>query len=306
MYERQTEAFRETEDAGDRGLSPRQGHRKFTNCLEKFHRQNPAPSSPEDWVDTSASEIRVFLCLRIAVGMNHKPEQRHYWSTDLFYRMPLFPKTMTQDRFDQLSRYLRVVDNEASHSPDDRLWKLRPVIEILQRQFSSVYTPPQDYGRRESLEISEAICSRDLQPRPARALRGEIKLVVRDGPSCGYICAFEVYSGKDQNIPASQRAVVNMMGAATCLGKGSSIPMTDVDSRSTSTGMLCLQWHGKRVVTMLSTVHGSNMVATQSHRGFKRVKPQVVVDYNVGMKGVQYERSCSSIGPDHSQVPQVV
>lgn len=74
------------------------------------------------------------------MGMNHKPEQRHYWSTDLFYRMPLFPKTMTQGRFDQLSRYLRVVDNEASPSPDDRLWKLRPVIEILQRQFSSVYT----------------------------------------------------------------------------------------------------------------------------------------------------------------------
>ncbi|ROT78870.1 putative piggyBac transposable element-derived protein 4 [Penaeus vannamei] len=140
----------------------------------RYHRQKPGPSSShmKDWVDTSVSELGVFIGLRMAMGINQKPEQRSYWSTDLFYHSPLFPATMTRDRFVQLSRYLHVVD-EGSHPPDDHLWKLRPAIEILQRQFSSVFTPPRRITVDESLEISGALCSHDLQHQQALALWGE-------------------------------------------------------------------------------------------------------------------------------------
>lgn len=99
--------------------------------LSRFHHQNPEPSSShlKDWEDTSVPELRVFISLRMAMGMNHKPERRHYWSTNLFYHMPLFPETMKWDHFDQLSQYLHLVDNEGSHPPNDHLWKLRPVIK---------------------------------------------------------------------------------------------------------------------------------------------------------------------------------
>lgn len=43
----------------------------------------------KDWVDTSVSELGVFIGLRMAMGINQKPEQRSYWSTDLFYHSPV-------------------------------------------------------------------------------------------------------------------------------------------------------------------------------------------------------------------------
>ncbi|XP_069972216.1 piggyBac transposable element-derived protein 4-like [Penaeus vannamei] len=67
--------------------------------------------------------------------------------------------------------------------------------------------------------------------------------------------------------------------------------------------MLCLQWRDRHVVTLLSTVHKSKMVTTRSRSGFERIKPQVVADYNCGMKGVDnsdqlavsYQSTCKSL-----------
>ncbi|ROT77905.1 PiggyBac transposable element-derived protein 4 [Penaeus vannamei] len=309
----------------------------------RYHRQKPGPSSHmKDWVDTSVSELGVFIGLRMAMGINQKPEQRSYWSTDLFYHSPLFPVTMTRDRFDQLSRYLHVVDNEGSHPPDDRLWKLRPAIEILQRQFSSVFTPPRRITVDESLwKFRGRFVAVTYNPSKRSRFGVKVyKLAASEGPSNGYICAFEIYTGRDRSdIPASQRAVIHLMGAAGLFDKGYDL-YTDnwytsptlfhylqsrrtnaigtvrtnrkfmptdlqvkargqVDSRSTPTGMLCLQWRDRRVVTLLSTVHKSEMVATRSRSGFERIKPKVVVDYNCGMKGVDNsdQLACPSEDP---------
>ncbi|XP_069992307.1 piggyBac transposable element-derived protein 4-like [Penaeus vannamei] len=259
----------------------------------RYHRQRPAPrySHTKDWVDTSASELRVFIALRMAIGLNPKPEQRSYWSTDLFYHSPLFLVTMTRDRFDQLSRYLHMADNEGSH-PDDRLWKLRPVIETLQPQFSSVYTHPRRITVDESLwKFRGRFAAVTFNPNKRSRFGVKVyKLAISEGPNNGYICAFEIYTGKDRgDIPASQRAaILHLMGATGLFEKGAGartwlaqyVPTDlqvkargDMDSRSTPTGMLCMQWRDRREVTLLSTIHKSEMVATRSRRGFERIKP---------------------------------
>nr|XP_027211164.1 uncharacterized protein LOC113804477 [Penaeus vannamei] len=119
---------------------------------------------------------------------------------------------MTQDCFDQLRRSLHMVDNEGSHPPDDRLWKLRPVIETLQRRFS--------------VKV--------------------FKLTVNEGQQ-GYICAFETYTGKDRgDIPASQRAVIHLMGTAGLFEKGYDLY---TDNWYTSPTLFhCLQSRGMNAV----------------------------------------------------------
>ncbi|XP_069992306.1 piggyBac transposable element-derived protein 4-like [Penaeus vannamei] len=115
------------------------------------------------------------------------------------------------------------------------------------------------------------------------------KLAASEGPSNGYICAFEIYTGMDKgDIPASQRAVIHLMEQGHERGWHSTCPLIcrDVDSRSMPTGMLCMQWRDRREVTLLSTIHKREMVTTRSRRGFERIKPQVVADYNYGMNGV--------------------
>ncbi|XP_023238888.1 piggyBac transposable element-derived protein 4-like [Centruroides sculpturatus] len=50
--------------------------------------------------------------------------------------------------------------------------------------------------------------------------------------------------------------------------------------------VMALKWQDKRAVTLLSTVHNPSMVRKQTHAGKIVVKPQVVVDYNDTMGGV--------------------
>lgn len=52
----------------------------------------------------------------------------------------------------------------------------------------------------------------------------------------------------------------------------------DVDYRSSGTGLLCLQWYNKKPVTMLSTVHKSEMVTISDQYCQQRVKPRMVID----------------------------
>lgn len=59
----------------------------------------------------------------------------------------------------------------------------------------------------------------------------------------------------------------------------------NVDYCSSWTGLLCFQWYDKKPVTMLSTVHKSEMVTILNWHGQQMVKPHVVVDYNVGIRG---------------------
>lgn len=50
--------------------------------------------------------------------------------------------------------------------------------------------------------------------------------------------------------------------------------------------LLCLKWHDKKDVTMLSTTHDNAMVEILDRRRQAKQKPQVVVDYNTNMGGV--------------------
>jgi len=60
----------------------------------------------------------------------------------------------------------------------------------------------------------------------------------------------------------------------------------DVDSRSSPTGMLALSWMDVKQVNMLSTVHTSHTVEVLRRGGSMVSKPECVVAYNDGMKGV--------------------
>ncbi|XP_023219038.1 piggyBac transposable element-derived protein 4-like [Centruroides sculpturatus] len=50
--------------------------------------------------------------------------------------------------------------------------------------------------------------------------------------------------------------------------------------------LMVMKWQDKRSVALLSTVHNPAMVTTRTHAGKSVVKPQVIVDYNDTMGGV--------------------
>ncbi|XP_042856522.1 piggyBac transposable element-derived protein 4-like [Penaeus japonicus] len=293
---------------------------KMVEETNRYADQNPPVSSPhmKNWSATEVAELQKY------------PSFRDYWATNPLLRCSVFPEKMTRDRFDAITANLHFSDNEDPCAADDRLWKIRPVIDIFGQQFKTVFTPEQKITVDESLFAYRGRhgAVQFIASERARFGLKAYKLCASDGPAAGYTSAFKVYMGQDRgSLPASMKAVTDLMSAASLFDKGYEL-YTDnwyssptlfhhlqarktnavgtvrlnrkfmpkdlrvtkkgqIDSRSTATGMLALSWKDRKDVNMLSTIHRSESVdLPPNRRGEVRTKPKVVVDYNVGMKGV--------------------
>jgi hypothetical protein len=51
------------------------------------------------WQNTCASEIKRYIALILAMGIISQSDINEYWSTDPVTSTPLFPATMSRDRF---------------------------------------------------------------------------------------------------------------------------------------------------------------------------------------------------------------
>ena len=102
------------------------------------------------WVPTNTDELRKFIGLVIAMGLNHKPSIDKYWSNFSLYEQNFFPKVMSRDRFLLILRFIHFNDNE-SISTSDRLHKIRPLITHCSQKFKSVYNPGEKFVIDESL-----------------------------------------------------------------------------------------------------------------------------------------------------------
>ena len=77
------------------------------------------------------------------LGIIHKPVIEMFWSTDPLFSTPLFSAVMTQNRLCLLLRFFHL--NDSSYEPcrddpkHDRLYKLRPLVDILFEMFQSVF-----------------------------------------------------------------------------------------------------------------------------------------------------------------------
>lgn len=299
----------------------------FTMSFSSNHRyvrQNPrTPSSHmKGWEGTTVQEVCSYVGLRFPMGLQSKRDQREWWSTDPLMSSSVFAKTMTRDRYDALTSALHF-------AAEDRLWKLRPVLDVLESTYRSVFVPNKNVTVDESLWAFKG-CHHAIQYNPSkRARRGlkVYKLCSSDGPEAGYTAAFKIYMGQDRGVfPSSKKAITDLLEKADLLDKGYQLHTDNwytsptlfhylqarktsavgtvrlnrrgmpsdlqasrgqIDFRSSKTGIICRQWVDKRPVTMLSTAHTSKVVTLPpNRRGVERSKPEVVVDYNNGMKGV--------------------
>ncbi|XP_047476077.1 piggyBac transposable element-derived protein 4-like [Penaeus chinensis] len=206
-------------------LFPEELFQTIVDETNQYARQNPrTPSSHmKGWEDTTVREVRSYVGLRFLMGLHGKRCQRDLWSTDPLMCSSVFAKTMSRDCFDILTSALHFANNEGEHSAEDRLWKLRPVIDVLDSTYRSVFVPRKNVTVDESLWAFKGR-HQALQYNPSkRARRGlkVYKLCSSDGPEAGYTAAFNIYMGQDcGEFPASMKAVDDLMEKAKLLGKG--------------------------------------------------------------------------------------
>ncbi|XP_037774642.1 piggyBac transposable element-derived protein 4-like [Penaeus monodon] len=221
------------------------------------------------------------------MGLQSKRDQREWWSTDPLMSSSVFAKTMTRDRYDALTSALHF-------AAEDRLWKLRPVLDVLESTYRSVFVPNKNVTVDESLWAFKG-CHHTIQYNPSkRARRGlkVYKLCSSDGPEAGYTAAFKIYMGQDRGVfPSSKKAITDLLEKADLLDKGYQLH-TDNGTPPRLSSITCRPGRpvqlGRYVSTGVACPRTCSKVVTlpPNRRGVERSKPEVVVDYNNGMKGV--------------------
>ena len=143
------------------------------------------------------------------MGLTRKSNLEKYWSQNPIQQIPFFGKYMSKNAFSLLLGNLHLNDNEKEPrrgSPDfDPLWKLRPFVDLCSEKFRTVYTPS------ENLAFDEGCCpwKGRLSFRvynPQKPNKFHIKLFQINESSSGYICAFDVYCGKNNTFSACRNA----------------------------------------------------------------------------------------------------
>ncbi|ROT63961.1 hypothetical protein C7M84_018125 [Penaeus vannamei] len=197
----------------------------MTRETNRYVEQRPVtPSSHmKTWENTTVEELQSFIGLRLLMGLQPRPHSRYYWSKNRLLSSSVFPETMTRDRFDLLQSRLHFSDNEDPRADTDRLWKLRPVLDILDTTFKTVYIPDRKIVVDESLWAFRGR-HHAIQFNPTKRARFGMKvyrLCESDGAGAGYTSAFNVYMGQDRgDVPASMKAVTDLMNRACFFEKG--------------------------------------------------------------------------------------
>ena len=117
-----------------------------------------------------------------------------YWSTDEILATPFFGKVMNRRRYFQLLKVLHFVDNSSGSSVEDRLWKVRPIIDPLVSRYKSAFKPYRNLCIDESLLLWKGRLF-FKQYIPTKRNRFGIKLYVLCDALTRYILNFFVYAG---------------------------------------------------------------------------------------------------------------
>ena len=168
--------------------------------------QRLANNNTSRWNPITLNELKAFIGVTFAMGIISVPAINDYWSTDPIMSHSWFRAVMPRNCYRQILRYIHVVDNisaPACTDPNyDRLWKARPLIDLLQHTCAEMYNPGQQLLIDESMIGTKCRLS-FIQYLPAKPTKWGIKVWLCSDAATGYILSFSIYTGKDPNVSIS-------------------------------------------------------------------------------------------------------
>lgn len=134
------------------------------------------------------------------------PSNRSYWSKSWPYQNNNFRTIMSGRRFELILKFLHLNDSRQQPSRGqsgyDKLYKVRPLLDLVLENFQSMYTPT------ESLSIDESMVGFKgrlafLQYMPKKPQKWGLKAWVLADASNGYVWNWKLYTGKEEGSPSS-------------------------------------------------------------------------------------------------------
>nr|XP_045620189.1 piggyBac transposable element-derived protein 4-like isoform X1 [Procambarus clarkii]XP_045620190.1 piggyBac transposable element-derived protein 4-like isoform X1 [Procambarus clarkii] len=157
----------------------------------------------ERWKNTTVSEMYLFLALCIMMTHCVKQTITDYWSKDLCIPTPIFEKYMSRDRFVLLLRCFYFANNE-DQTEDDRLWRVRHVLNELTGKFRDFYVPAQKLMICESRVLFRR-CVEFKKYIPFKHHIFGFKFFVLCDCETGLILHTKLYSGPNIDIPGKDQ-----------------------------------------------------------------------------------------------------
>lgn len=149
-------------------------------------------------ITITVTDLKKYFGSLLFMSVQHFQSVRSYWHDKFGY--PTIKATMSINRFEAIRSVLHFNNNEQhlprEHPDHDRLHKIRPVVDHLNKTFSSI---PVD----QRLFIDEQMCATKIshflkQYLPNKPHKWGYKLFVLCS-LMGYAYRFEIYSGKDNS-----------------------------------------------------------------------------------------------------------
>ncbi|XP_026328038.1 piggyBac transposable element-derived protein 4-like [Hyposmocoma kahamanoa] len=151
------------------------------------------------WLETNNDEMCALLGVIIMMGLHPLTDVELYWSTDDFYNNPVISRTMTLKRYKKLIENLHVSNPniELAHSDPhyDKLSKIRPLLGILNNNFSSICSQSSTQSIDESMVKYKGRSSMK-QYMPNKPIKRGYKVWARCDSETGYLYSFDIYTGK--------------------------------------------------------------------------------------------------------------
>ena len=209
-------------------------------CMDPAHPDYKKHCRLNSWVDTTPSDIKLFIAHILLMGLVKKPDLEKYWNTKSKTNIPFFGQYMSRNQFQSVLWNFHV--NDDSQNPPrgrpghDALCKIRPFVDMLERNFMYAYKPSK------ALSFDEACCPFKGRLRfrvynPMKPNRFHIKLFQVSEANSGYIVGFHVYTGKndacisnasnplDQECSKTTKIVLGLLESTNLLDKGHHVYM---------------------------------------------------------------------------------
>ena len=144
------------------------------------------------WTDINECDVKIFLAHIIIMGLVRKPTIAKYWRKNDLSCTPFFGRYMTRMQFEAILSNLHLNDNTQAN--EDPLYKLCPMIDMVDRNFLHVYTPDKN------LSVDEASCPFKgrlsfKMYNPRKLCRFHIRLYQVCEAESGHCVGFEIFTG---------------------------------------------------------------------------------------------------------------
>ena len=178
--------------------------------------------------------MKVFVAHLIVMGILKKNSLEQYWSRDGILNTLFFGHYMSRNHFQNILWNPQISDPDETNPPkgeanQDPLFLVRPMVDMIQRNFCTKYRPGKE------LSLDESTCPFKGRVHfkcynPKKPNRFHITLFMVSKPSTGYICGFEVYTAdaSGQSLGNVQEVQDASKTSCTVLGLLDSVQLLDM------------------------------------------------------------------------------